>query len=77
MAFWKLTGESVSFVLLLVSWHERDWVSQDTQQSCLLVQGAVPHSVSFVQLTNTGNITKEAVAKHEELTLHFKYLKLL
>lgn len=38
-------------------------VSQDTQQSCLLVKVAVTCSISFVQLTNTGNIAKEAVAK--------------
>lgn len=51
-------------------------VSQDIQQSCLLVQVAITCSVSFVQLTNAGNITKAAVAKHEKLPLHFKYLKL-
>lgn len=38
-------------------------VPQDTQQSCLLARAAVTCSVSFVQLTNTGNIAKEAVAK--------------
>lgn len=52
-------------------------VSQDIQQSCLLVQVAITCSASFVQLTNTGNITKEAVAEHEKLPLYFKYLQLL
>lgn len=52
-------------------------LSQDIQESCFLVQVAITCSVSFVQLTNTGNITKEAVAKHEKLSLHFKYSKLL